>query len=335
MVIMRAVYVDRPGEHSTIHDDQLPDPVPSTGQVLVRPAAIAVNTVDTLVRSGRWRTEVATPTVLGRDLVGSVVSVGPDVAGFEVGQQVWTNSAGYGGRAGATAELVPVDVQRAYPLPAGADPQRFVAALHPGATAVGVLVDRAQLQPGESVAVVGANGAVGMCLIQVAVAHGAREVIAVVRDRRSEAVLRSLGATQVVIADAATAVAEAAGASETGVDVLVDSSGRVDLSQVPEQLNPRGRMVLIAGRDRRWELDPWLLYTREISLLGFIMSAMDVGELARAAEWINDQHAERPLKVSVGEVLDFSAADRAYADVAAGRLSRMPDGTVGRLILCP
>jgi NADPH:quinone reductase len=79
------------------------------------------------------------------------------------GERVWTNSAGYGGRPGATAELVAVARERSYRLPAGGDPEAFVASVHPGATAYGALLHRARLAAGESLAVVGANGAVGMC----------------------------------------------------------------------------------------------------------------------------------------------------------------------------
>lgn len=78
-----------------------------------------------------------------------------------------------------------------------------------------------------------------------------------------------------------------------------------------------------------------LVYTRELQLLGFIMSAMTVGELAAAAAWINHRYAQRPLEVSVGRVLSFSGATLAHTLVECGELPRMPDYTVGRLVLRP
>lgn len=75
--------------------------------MLVRVEAVAVNVVDTHLRAGRWRSEVSFPLVLGRDLVGTVAALGTDVKNVELGRWVWTNSAGYGGRAGATAERAP------------------------------------------------------------------------------------------------------------------------------------------------------------------------------------------------------------------------------------
>jgi len=56
---------------------ELPDPVADRGQVLVRVDAVAVNSVDTYVRSGRWATELSFPLALGRDLVGTAVAIGP------------------------------------------------------------------------------------------------------------------------------------------------------------------------------------------------------------------------------------------------------------------
>jgi NADPH:quinone reductase-like Zn-dependent oxidoreductase len=330
---MRAAYVDALGDAGSIRYGELPDPVPGPGQALVRVEAVAVDTVDTFVRSGRWSTEVAFPLVVGRDLVGTVVEGGPGVPDVRPGRRVWTNSAGYGGRPGATAELVTVDHDRLYDLPEGADPVAFVAAVHPGATAHGVLLDRARLRSGETVAVVGANGAVGMCLVQVAARSGA-DVVAVVRSGAATARLRELGARQVVVAEAAEAAAAAADATPRGIDVYVDTTGQADIAAVPDRLNPRGRIVLVAGRGRV-DLDRWRFYVREIQLLGFIMSAMTGPELAGAARWINASHPQHPLAVSVGEVLGFAEAGRAHAVLEAGALPRMPDGTVGRLVLRP
>ncbi len=344
---MRAAYIDALGDAASIRCGELPDPVAARGQALVRVDAVAVNMVDTYVRSGRWPTEVAFPLALGRDLVGSVAAVGPGVTDLEPGQRVWTNSAGYGGRAGASAELVVVDRDRLYPLPpaappaaaaasdadADADAVSFVAAVHPGATAYGALIGRARLQAGERVAVVGANGAVGMCMVQAAASRGA-EIVAVIRDRRAAERLRALGATHVVVAEASQAPPAAVAAVGGGVDVFVDASGQVDVGSAAEQLKPRGRILLIAGLGRV-EMELWRLYVRETQILGFVMSGMSTSELAAAAQWINASAAEQRLSVTIGAVLSFDDAARSHAMLEAGQLPRMADGTVGRLVLRP
>ena len=330
---MQAAFIESFGGPGHIQYGELPDPVPGPGEVLVRTEAVAVNSVDTYVRSGAWRTPVTFPLAVGRDLAGTVVVTGADVAEFTTGDRVWTNSAGYGGRPGATAELAVVAQDRLYRLPDGADPVPFVAAVHPGATAYGALIRRARLRPGETVAVAGANGAVGMCLVQVAASCGATP-LAVVRAAAEPATQRllDLGASDVLVAgDAGQAAAVAAGAAKNGVDVLVDATGRMDLGQAAQYLNPRGRIVPIAGRNQRIELDQWSFYTRELQLLGFIMSAMTAGELAAAAAWIN----VRSPAVSVGRVLPFPDAALAHALVERGELPRLSDHTVGRIVLQP
>lgn len=329
---MKAAYIERLGDAGSIRYGEFPDPVAGPGQLVVRVQAVAVNTVDTLVRSGRWRTPVRFPLAVGRDLVGTVASVGPGISDLGLGDRVWTNSAGYGGRAGASAELVAVERDRCYPLPPSADPVAFVASVHPGATAYGALLRRARLSAGERLAVVGANGAVGMCMVQAGAAAGA-EVIAVVRRPDAADRLRELGASDVVLVGAAEAMRAAAEAAGP-IDVLVDTTGHADIASAPEHLAPRGRLLIVAGSGTA-ELDLRSFYLKEAQLLGFIMSAMTVEELALAAERINATYPSRPLAVSVGRVLGFDAAAEAHITLEQGRLPRMADGTVGRIVLQP
>ncbi len=329
---MKAAYIERLGDASSIRYGELPDPMAEPGQLVVRVEAVAVNTVDTLVRSGRWRTPVNLPLAVGRDLVGTVASVGQDVSDLAPGDRVWTNSAGYDGRPGATAELVAVQRERCYRLPPSADPVAFVASVHPGATAYGALLGRARLTAGERLAVIGANGAVGMCMVQVGAATGA-EVIAVIRHPDAASRLSELGAREVVVAEATEApraAAEAAGP----IDVLADATGRADVASAAEHVAARGRILVVAGAGKA-ELDLRSFYLHETQLLGFIMSAMTAEELALAAERINASHPSRPLSVSVGRVLGFDAAAEAHGTLEDGRLPRMPDGTVGRIVLRP
>lgn len=330
---VKASYIERLGEAESIRYGELPDPVAGPGQAVVRVDAVGVNTVDTLVRSGRWRTDVSFPLVLGRDLVGTVASVGAGVSDLRPGEPVWTNSAGYEGRPGATAELVAVERDRLYRLPEGADPVVFVASVHPGATAYGALLERARLTAGEHLAVVGANGAVGMCAVQVGAAAGA-EVTAVVRRPDAAERLRELGAHRVLTADAADAPRAAAEATSGSLDVLIDTTGRVDVGAALNHMAQRGRMLVVAGAGKA-ELELRPFYLGEVQLLGFIMSGMNAEELAAAAESINGTFPARPLSVSVGRVLGFQDAGDAHAILEAGRLPRMPDGTVGRIVLQP
>ncbi|HEY1176012.1 MAG TPA: alcohol dehydrogenase catalytic domain-containing protein, partial [Phytomonospora sp.] len=94
----RAAYITAIGGPETIAVGQLPVPRVGPTDVLVAPEALAVDPVDTFIRSGAYRTPMTFPFVLGRDLVGEVVSTGPDVVGFTTGDRVWCNSMGHAGR---------------------------------------------------------------------------------------------------------------------------------------------------------------------------------------------------------------------------------------------
>lgn len=330
---MRAAYVDELGSTDLIRYGELPDPVPGPGEALVRALAVAVDGVDLLLRSGRWRSPVRFPLILGRDLVGRVAAIGPDTTSdLQPGDLVWTNTAGFGERAGATAELTVVALDRLYRLPAGADPAAFVAAVHPAATAVAGLLGRARLTSGETVAVVGANGAVGAAMVPAAASTGATAV-GVVRDAGAAGFVRGCGGTAVV-ADADDAVAAAVAAAPHGIDVLVDTTGRVDLGAAAGLLNPRGRILLIATRTTV-ELDLFRFYTRELQLIGFVLSELTVPELAAAAKWIGEQWPTGRIGAPVGAVWPFARAREAHETVERGGLPRRADGAATRIVLVP
>ncbi|MGN7968780.1 alcohol dehydrogenase catalytic domain-containing protein [Microbacterium sp. 22296] len=330
---VHAAFFSRTGDPSVIDWGELPDPEPGPGQARVRTEAVAVDAVDALVRSGRWSTPLALPVAVGRDLVGVVDAIGPGVSGLREGDRVWTSSAGYAGRPGATAELVVVDRDRLYDVPDAADPVAFVASLHPATTAVAALHLRAGVQRGETLVVVGANGAVGAALVQEGVASGA-DVVAVVRDPRAADALGEWGA-EVVVADAGSAADAVAVRRPDGIQVFVDTTGRADTASAVAHLAPRGRVIVLAGRTSA-QIDLWALQVRELRVEGFILSALDVSELREVAGRVNARWTEgRPLTAHVGEVLGFADAADAHRRMEAGDLPRTADGFVGRLVLVP
>lgn len=105
---MRAAYVTELGPPSAIMVGDVPTPVVGPSGVLVAVDTVAVNPVDTLIRSGAYWTTLPMPFVVGRDLTGRVVTTGSDVTGFAPGEWVWVNSMGHDRRQGAFAEYAPV-----------------------------------------------------------------------------------------------------------------------------------------------------------------------------------------------------------------------------------
>ena len=125
---MQAVTFEQLGGPEALRLREIDEPQLRANQVLVRVQAVAVDHVDTFVRSGAFQTALATPHVVGRDLVGTVLRVAAGVTKFAVGDLVWTNSAGYDGRLGATAEMVAVAAGGGGPF--GRDGRDCVARRH-------------------------------------------------------------------------------------------------------------------------------------------------------------------------------------------------------------
>lgn len=148
---MKAAYIKQLGDASSIQVGELPDPEIQQTDVLVQVEGVAVDHVDTYVRSGTYKTDIAFPHVIGRDMVGQVIAVGSAVTAFKPGDSVWTNAMGYDGRQGVTSTLAAVPADRLAPVPAGVDHLQLIASVHSSATAVIILNDVMQAEFGQSV----------------------------------------------------------------------------------------------------------------------------------------------------------------------------------------
>lgn len=325
--MVRAAGIERRGTAAEIHPLELPYPRCGPGQVLLRVSAVAVNHVDTFVRSGTYPTELAFPVAVGRDAVGVVEAVGDRVDGFAVGQWAWTNSLGFAGRPGATAEVVAVDVERTYPLPAGVDPVAAAAALHPCATAA-LAVDRhGALGRGETVYIAGGAGHVGSAAIVVAAARGTRVLASAAAG--DAGYCRGLGAGTVLDYRDGELAARLREAAPGGIDVQIDTSGHNDLETAVELAAPRGRILVLSGPASAPVLPVGKLYMRDASVRGFAISNATVDELARSARTVNTMLAGRQWEPRNILRRPFADAGWAHAQLEAGKVR----GT--RVVLVP
>jgi NADPH:quinone reductase-like Zn-dependent oxidoreductase len=313
---VRAAYLTELGGPEVIRVGELPEPRPGPTDVLVRVEAVAVNPVDTFIRSGAYRTPLPMPFVLGRDMVGTVgdrqAPAGADSDGLP-GRRVWTNSLGHAGRQGPTAEYAVVPRDRLYPLPEGVDPDRAVAVLHPAATAWLALVRHARVLPGERLLVEGAAGNVGRALVELGAQLGAHVVGTAAPADHDD--LRALGAEEVIDYWAP----DIGGA----YDVAVDCSGRDELARTADLMNRGGRVVLISGMTTTMTVPARAIYLRDLSVLGFVISNATVADLAAAASWINDRLVRGglpPRRVRALGLADTAEAHRQVAEGVRGRL---------------
>src|SRR6516165_1512853 len=101
---VKAAFIEATGAPDVIRYGDLPKPTPKDGEVLVKVGAVAVNPIDTYIRSGAVSMTLSGPYVLGCDLAGTVEAVGPGVTRFRAGNRVWGSNQGLLGRQGTFAE---------------------------------------------------------------------------------------------------------------------------------------------------------------------------------------------------------------------------------------
>src|SRR5437667_5041661 len=190
---MKAAFIEQTGPPENITFGDLPKPSPAGKQVLVKVAAVAVNPIDTYIRSGGVKLDLPRPFIVGCDLAGIVEAVGPQAKRLKPGTRVWGSNQGLLGRQGTFAEYAAVDEDWLYPTPQGVSDEQAAASALVGITAHLGLVRDAKLEKGETIFVNGGSGGVGSTVVQMSKVIGARVVTTAASDEKVE-LCRQLGA---------------------------------------------------------------------------------------------------------------------------------------------
>lgn len=307
---MKAAFILQPGPPEAIQFGDLPDPQPSGRQVLVRVKAVAVNPIDTYIRSGLVKMELPRPFIVGCDLAG-VVEQAPADSPLRPGTRVWGSNQGLLGRQGTFAELAAVDEQWLYPTPANVTDQQAAAIALVGITAHLGLVGAAKLAAGETLFVNGGTGGVGSTVVQMAKALGAK-VITTAGTPEKVALCRELGADLAINYRADDVDAEIRKFAPGGVNVYWETLREPDFDRAVGLLAPRGRMILMAGREARPVFPVGPFYVKGCSLHGFAMFNASAAEQRRAADDINRWLAAGKLRPRIDRVLPLSQAAAAH-----------------------
>lgn len=229
-----------------LEEQVLTRPTPGPKQVLVRIHASGINPLDTKIAAGAAaHARVTAPAILGLDMAGEVVAVGPGVADFAVGDEVYGMVGGVGELSGTLAEFVVADASLLAPKPNTMTMAEAAALPLVGITAWEGVVDRADVRPDDTVLVIAAGG-VGQAAMQIAAARGA-QVYAAVRPARLEAVTAS-GATAIDIeSDPPQAWVEKHTQAQ-GFDIVYDTIGGAGLDLAFEAVKPyTGHVVSCLG----------------------------------------------------------------------------------------
>jgi NADPH2:quinone reductase len=308
---MNAAYIEKTGPSENIRFGELPTPVPSGSQVLVRVRAVSVNPIDTYVRSGAVAMSLPMPFVIGCDLAGVVEAAGPQAKRFKAGDRVWGSNQGLFGRQGTFAQFAAVDEGWLYPIPEGVTDEQAASVALVGITAHLGLVQRARLGAGEILFVNGGAGGVGSTVVQMAKAIGAR-VIATAGSDEKTAACRQLGADLALNYKTQDVAAEVKQFAPEGVAVWWETLREPDFDRAVPLLARRGRYVLMAGREARPAFPVGPFYVKDCSLHGFAMFNATPEEQRACAGDINRWLSEGRLKPRVDRVLPLSEAAAAH-----------------------
>jgi NADPH2:quinone reductase len=287
---MRAAMLHEYGPPENLVVEEVPDPSPKPHQLVVDVHACGVNFPDVLMVQDLYQFKPALPFAPGGEISGTVAAVGADVTDWAVGDLV---AAGTG--TGGFAEQVVVDASKAYRIPAGVDLTAAAGFLTTYGTSYHALRDRANLQPGETLLVLGAAGGVGLSAVELGASMGAK-VIAAASSEEKLAVCRQYGAAETVNyaeVDLKAWLKEHTGGK--GVDVVYDPVGGDLAEPALRSTGWKGRYLVIgfAGGIPRVPLNLPLLKGCSIVgafLGGFMQAEPDAARAnqAQLLKWLGE-----------------------------------------------
>ncbi len=310
---MKAALINETGSPGVIQYADRPDPEPGPTEVLVKVGAVAVNPIDTYIRSGTVALPLEFPYVIGCDLAGTVEQCGNDVKRFKPGDRVWGSNQGLFGRQGTFSEYAAVDEKWLYTTPAGEPDTEAAAGALVGITAHLGLFLHAGLKEGEVLFVNGGAGGVGSAVVQLAKSIGAK-VVTTVGNAEKKARCESWGADLVVdyhspgMDEEIRAFAEAHG----GINVWYETLREPTLDRTVGLMAPRGRIILMAGRDARPQFPVGPFYVKDLRLLGFAMFNATPDEQQQCARTLNVLYDSGGWRPHIGKKFPLAEAAAAH-----------------------
>ncbi len=297
--------------------EEHPDPVPGSGEVLVRVRAAGLNGADMMQRRGLYPAPAGSQQdIPGLELAGEVAALGPGAERFAVGERVMAIVGG-----GGQAELATLHERQLMSVPAALDWPSAGGLPEVFTTAHDALFTQAQLRPGERLLVHGGAGGVGTAAIQLARETGA-DVTATVRSEELREQVAGLGAEAIA----------PEGFSERGpFDVILELVGAPNLPEDLQALALGGRLAVIGvGGGAKGELNLLALMGKRARIHGSTLRARPLEEKALAARKLEHEvlplFAQDRLRVPVAETFPLEQAAAAYERFAAG-------GKLGKIVL--
>lgn len=298
---MKAIRVSQFGGPDVLKVVELPDLVPSEGQILVKLEAIGVNPVDTYLRSGNYPKLPPLPYTPGSDGAGTNI---------KTGERVYLSRS----LTGTYAEFCLAAPEHVHRLPETCSFLEGASLGVPASTAYHALFHKGEIQPGQRVLVRGASGAVGLAAVQLAKGHGCWVAGTASTDEG-----RTLVAAQG--ADEVTGHNETQGRYDVILEMLANSGLQLDL----EQAAPRGTIVIVGNRGEI-TIDPRLTMTGDLTVKGMSLANATEEEFQNIHTGIGRALTNRTLRPVIAKTYPLAQAAQAHTDV-------LKPGAAGKLVL--
>ncbi|GGQ25105.1 NAD(P)H-quinone oxidoreductase [Streptosporangium pseudovulgare] len=264
---MHAIVIDKPGGPEALSWQQVPDPSPGPGEVLIDVAASAVNRADVMQRQGRYDPPPGASPYPGLECSGVVAEAGRDVEGFRPGDRVCALLSG-----GGYAEKVAVPWQQVMRVPDGVDLVEAAALPEVACTVWSNVFMTARLRRGETLLVHGGASGIGTLAVQLAKAFGSRVAVTAGTDEKIARCLE-LGA------DEGVNYREEDFSERIQADVILDIIGGKYLPANVRALRTGGRLVVIGMQGgSKGELNLGALLAKRASVHGTTLRARPVDE---------------------------------------------------------
>ena len=317
---MKAICVHKFGGPEVLQLEDVPDPSPGPGQVLVQIKAAGVNPSDTYVRSGTYAITPPLPHTPGGDGAGVVKAVGAEVRAVKPGDRVYVSGTAGQRLVGTYAELAVAEAHHVHPLAASLSFGQGAAVGVPYATAYRALFHKARALPGETVLVHGASGGVGIAAVQLAVAAGLT-VIGTAGSERGRKLVREQGAHHVLDHTAPDYL------KGVSADVILENLANVNLAKDLDVVARFGRIIVIGNRGTI-EINPRGAMGKDATISGFVLWNASDAEKASIHAALVAGLASGTLRPIVGQEIPLEEAPRAHQAV-------LEPGAYGKIVLVP
>ncbi|MEV5882372.1 NAD(P)H-quinone oxidoreductase [Streptomyces sp. NPDC052020] len=323
---MHAITIPEPGGPEVLVWDEVPDPVPGEGEVLVEVAASAVNRADIMQRQGFYDPPPGAPRHPGLECSGRIAALGPGVSGWSVGDEVCALLGG-----GGYAQKVAVPAGQLLPVPDGVGLKEAAALPEVVCTVWSNVFMVAHLRPGETLLVHGGSSGIGTMAIQLAKAVGARVAVTAGTKEKLERCAQ-LGADILINYREQDFVAEIKQATDgAGADVILDNMGAKYLDRNVQALAVNGRLAIIGLQGgNKAELNIGALLTKRAAVSATSLRARPLEEKATIVAAVREH--VWPL-FAAGRVRPVVDREMPMSEASAAHRIVEESGHIGKVLL--